>query len=220
MGLTTDNDKIASIYMEGKIKNMAMGAAMGAASLMGNPNTTMADTTYNSAYQDHKVIQIDEFVKLWSKYYQTTNNPKKEQRVKEVLEGGIEIPQNAKSAVDVAVYVFGGDMGVTPNVLEDLLIYTGAVESNYKTRKQIGGGPARGYWQVEPKTAADNLKNGKALLGKKFYSTFKKELDYIGEYDQKRGYNLTNIETVLEKSDKFAAAMAAMWWIRNAHKAL
>lgn len=36
-----------------------------------------------------------------------------------------------------------------------LLIGTAAAESSLKHRKQIGGGPARGLWQMEPKTAKD-----------------------------------------------------------------
>ena len=47
------------------------------------------------------------------------------------------------------------------------LQHTGAVESLYKTKVQYGGGPARSYWQVEPKTAMDVVKNSSAFFGKK-----------------------------------------------------
>lgn len=37
-----------------------------------------------------------------------------------------------------------------------LIMGTGAVESGFRTLKQVGG-PARSWWQVEPMTAQDNL---------------------------------------------------------------
>ena len=39
----------------------------------------------------------------------------------------------------------------------DLLIATGIAESRYEYIKQMGDGPARSFWQVEPATAIDNL---------------------------------------------------------------
>ena len=38
---------------------------------------------------------------------------------------------------------------------EDLLLGTGAAESGYRCFRQRGGGPARGFWQIEPTTALD-----------------------------------------------------------------
>ena len=38
-----------------------------------------------------------------------------------------------------------------------LVLETGLVESNYKFLRQLGNGPARSFWQVEPATAVDNL---------------------------------------------------------------
>ena len=38
-----------------------------------------------------------------------------------------------------------------------LVLETGLVESQYKYIKQLGDGPAKGFWQVEPSTAVDNL---------------------------------------------------------------
>lgn len=40
-----------------------------------------------------------------------------------------------------------------------LLVGTAAAESALKHRRQIGGGPARGFWQMEPATAEDIFKN-------------------------------------------------------------
>lgn len=40
-----------------------------------------------------------------------------------------------------------------------LIIGTAAAESGFKHREQIGGGPARGLWQMEPYTAIDIWNN-------------------------------------------------------------
>ncbi len=39
----------------------------------------------------------------------------------------------------------------------DLMLYTGLVESGYRYVAQLGDGPARSFWQVEPKTALDHF---------------------------------------------------------------
>ena len=39
----------------------------------------------------------------------------------------------------------------------DLVIATGIVESRYEYIRQMGDGPARSFWQVEPASAVDNL---------------------------------------------------------------
>ena len=39
----------------------------------------------------------------------------------------------------------------------DLVLATGIVESRYEYIRQLGDGPARSFWQVEPSSAVDNL---------------------------------------------------------------
>ena len=39
----------------------------------------------------------------------------------------------------------------------DLVLATGIVESRYEYIRQMGDGPARSFWQVEPASAVDNL---------------------------------------------------------------
>ena len=41
----------------------------------------------------------------------------------------------------------------------DLVVTTGMVESRYKYLRQLGDGPARSFWQVEPATAVDNCQH-------------------------------------------------------------
>ena len=52
----------------------------------------------------------------------------------------------------------------------DLVVSTGIVESRYEYIRQMGNGPARSFWQVEPASAVDNLahylKHRKNLMGK------------------------------------------------------
>tara|TARA_R100000773_G_C4204229_1_gene105625 strand:+ start:577 stop:1071 length:495 start_codon:yes stop_codon:yes gene_type:complete len=40
-----------------------------------------------------------------------------------------------------------------------LILETGVVESNYKFIRQLGDGPARSFWQIEPATAIDNCQH-------------------------------------------------------------
>jgi hypothetical protein len=51
-----------------------------------------------------------------------------------------------------------GDKYCSDTAIE-LVYNTGLVESRYEYIKQIGQGPARSFWQVEPDTAVDNCKN-------------------------------------------------------------
>ena len=39
----------------------------------------------------------------------------------------------------------------------ELVLATGIVESRYEYIRQMGDGPARSFWQVEPASAVDNL---------------------------------------------------------------
>ena len=50
----------------------------------------------------------------------------------------------------------------------ELVLVTGIVESRYRYLRQLGDGPARSFWQVEPATCVDNLvhylKHRKSLI--------------------------------------------------------
>ena len=49
-----------------------------------------------------------------------------------------------------------GDKYASPEAV-NLVLATGIVESRYEYIKQMGDGPARSFWQVEPATAVDTL---------------------------------------------------------------
>lgn len=150
-------------------------------------------------------------VKNWSANYQTTNNPEKEARAMEVLKNfdTSTMPKEAVNAVKKAVYIFEGDKGQTAESITQNLNAIGAIESNYTTKVQTGGGPARSYWQVEPTTAQDNLVNGSALLGKKFNEVFERYAkDGKTAIEYLKGLTLEEWSDVLEKDDELGAAMA------------
>ena len=151
-----------------------------------------------------------DFVPDWSKYYQTSQDPGKEARATKVIERGFTVPQDAKAAIKVAAYVFDGDDGHSASELTDYLEKTGAVESAYVTKIQKGGGPARSYWQVEPATAMDLVKNSSPLFGPKFHKVFGKDaLKTLQTWDAETW------SKNLESNDKLAACMAAAKWIAS-----
>lgn len=63
------------------------------------------------------------------------------------------VPPDVEDAIDLVVTRLGGGQAA-----RELLLYTGAAESGYRYRRQIGG-PARGYWQMEPATEEDIRRN-------------------------------------------------------------
>ena len=223
--ITVDDEQIYALYNEGQLSDLAKVGAIAGASLFGTPNTTMGDTTYKHEYssENMNVLNAETFLDLWIKYYQTDGSVEgKEKSAKDKvksaalkLSDGVDIPSNAMNAINNAVSIFGGDEGVSPNVLSDLLVYTGEVESLYKTRKQYGDGPARGYWQVEPKTAIDLLINSKSYFGPKFRKMFGEDLFKITKDTE---YNRKYLAKRL-MNDNLAAAFAAAKWVSVSKRA-
>lgn len=159
-----------------------------------------------------------DFVKDWSDHYQTfglSKDPAKiekakenEARAKAVLDAGYSVPSDAKKAISIAAYIFDGDDGHSAAELKDYLEKTGAVESGYRTKVQTGGGPARSYWQVEPKTAMSLVKHSSQYFGPKFHKAFGEDaLKILQEYDEKAWSD------ILEKNDALGATMAAAKWL-------
>ena len=152
-----------------------------------------------------------DFVDDWSKYYQTSQDPAKEARAERVLNKGFNVPVDAKQAIKVAAYIFDGDDGHSAKELTDYLEKTGAVESGYRDKVQIGGGPARSYWQVEPKTAMDLVKNSSAYFGPKFHKVFgDNALKILQSYSEQQ------MAKALLDNDALAASFAAAKWIASA----
>tara|TARA_A100001515_G_C4499649_1_gene186206 strand:+ start:105 stop:689 length:585 start_codon:yes stop_codon:yes gene_type:complete len=125
------------------------------------------------------------------------------------------IPEDAKNAIETAIYITGSDIKSksgerqNPNILENNLYYVGQMESEYRTKTQIGGGPAKSYWQVEPETAKDILENASGFFGDKFEEKFSET--YGTNAKQKLdNMSMEQLSEALEKDDSLAATFAAM----------
>jgi len=206
-----DAEEIYKVYCESRLRN-AVGAAALGVSLATSPASSMEDTTYNYNYSSETlgVLSPETVANLWSKYYQGTNNKHNTQRAIDVISDGVDAPDNAINAINTAVYIFGGDEGVSPNVLYDLLLYTGEIETGYRTKKQYEGGIARGYWQIEPETAIDLIINSRTYFGKKFRSVFGDDILKINKDTPK---NREIISNMLLEDDSLAASFAAAKWL-------
>ena len=76
---------------------------------------------------------------------------------------------------------------------------------------QYGDGPARSYWQVEPETAMDLVKNSSAYFGPKFHKVFgDNALKILQSYSEKQ------MAKALLDNDALAASFAAAKWIASA----
>lgn len=150
------------------------------------------------------------FVDDWSKNYQTSNDPAKERRAQQVIDSNYTIPADAERAIQIAASIFAGDEGKTHEQLIKYLRHTGAVESGYRTKVQSDGGPARSYWQVEPKTAIDLVKNSSAYFGPKFHQYFgKNALKQAQSFDEQKWTE------GLEQHPELGATMAAAKWLAS-----
>ena len=151
-----------------------------------------------------------DFAKDWSKHYQTSDSPDKENRARQVVNKGYNVPADAQRAIQVAASIFEGDEGKTKQQIAEYLRHTGADESGYRTTVQSGGGPARSYWQVEPRTAMDLVKNSSAFFGKKFHARFgKNALRNAQTWDEKKW------SIGLERYPELGATMAAAKWLAS-----
>jgi hypothetical protein len=150
------------------------------------------------------------FVDDWSRYYQTSRDPEKEARAERVLRNNFTVPEDAREAIEIAVYIFEGDEGHSAEEFREYLEKTGAVESDYATKVQKGGGPARSYWQVEPRTAKSLVKHSSAYFGPKFHRIFGEgALELLQSLNEKQWSELLERDTVL------AATMAAAKWLET-----
>lgn len=151
-----------------------------------------------------------DFAKDWSKHYQTSNNPEKQARAQQVIDTGYNVPADAARAINIAADIFAGDEGKTREELIEYLKHTGAVESGYRTKVQDDGGPARSYWQVEPTTAMDLVKNSAPFFGKKFHKYYgKNALQSLQKFSAEQW------SEYLEKHTDLGATMAAAKWLAS-----
>ncbi len=102
--------------------------------------------------------------------------------------------------------------GKAPPEAVALLMETAAAESAFNTRIQLGGGPARGLWQVEPNTAADIFDN---YLASRFALRFGlMEISFgFGVYEHLMYKDA--LSDLLERNDVFCCCMARIVYLRD-----
>ena len=160
------------------------------------------------------VLTNEKIVNDWGTLYQTTNDPKKNKRALKVISKNYKVPNEAVKAIDAASTVFEGDKNLSKKELIEYGNAIGQIESGYKTKVQIGGGPARSYWQVEPKTALDLLNNSSAIFGKKFEELFSGKSKYKYSSDGQSAVKYLSslseekMSILLKRDDTLAAVMA------------
>ena len=171
-----------------------------------------------------KFNNIDQryLVDQWKKNYQSKNKTIEGLSANiRLLLGTNDMPQEAADQVNQVANAFDGDGGFNRDQIAEMLNAIGFIESKYETKVQREGGPARSYWQVEPKTAADMLKQNLSamktgrspLMGQNFENLFKSKyseaignrtaLEYFASLNEKQ------LQQLLLEDGLFAAAMAA-----------
>jgi hypothetical protein len=137
-------------------------------------------------------MKIVDSINTWNKFYKTETkivNGKavkmsnkeikiqKDKATKRLNNGNYNVPSEAKSSIKIAADIFDGQNSIGKGQLTKLLSDIGQIESQYDTKIQYEGGPARSYWQVEFISALDVLKQNAAsnnpIFGKKFEKQFK-----------------------------------------------
>ena len=161
-------------------------------------------------------------VEQWSKNYQSKDSKMKGFVASiNLFRGSNDIPQEAADQINQVANAFDGDGGFNKDQIAEILSAIGVIESKYETKVQREDGPARSYWQVEPKTAADMLKQNlnamktgrSQLMGQNFENLFKsKYSDVIGNrtaLEYFASLNEKQLQKLLLEDGLFAAAMAA-----------
>ena len=161
-------------------------------------------------------------VEQWSKNYQSKDSKMKGFVASiNLFRGSNDIPQEAADQINQVANAFDGDGGFNKDQIAEILSAIGVIESKYETKVQREDGPARSYWQVEPKTAADMLKQNlnamktgrSQLMGQNFENLFKsKYSDVIGNrtaLEYFASLNEKQLQQLLLEDGLFAAAMAA-----------
>jgi len=153
------------------------------------PDNTKVDMLVSEATRD--ITKPMDMADVWGAVYQSESDTDKMDLFREHQETfkdpyKKESLHNISNVSDIAGDVFHGDEGISGKKLADILYATGVHESGGgKWDRQKGGGPALGYFQVEPKTAKDLIKNSSAYFGPKAKSHFKSILG--------KDVNLSNI---------------------------
>jgi hypothetical protein len=149
------------------------------------------------------------FVENWGNNYHGKAGKDKKNRAFEVINSNYEVPEDAQIAINKSAFIFDGDNDFSADMITDFLTKTGAVESGYRTKKQMDDGPARSYWQVEPKTAKSLLNNSSALFGDKFNKEFAQYAEGDATASQVLAdKSLEELSSLMEADSNLGAALA------------
>jgi hypothetical protein len=134
---------------------------------------------FNNIVDNKKVFSKDEETNsdIWGQVYQSED--KASGKIEFDLNSlKVKLDPSIEKALNKMLPVFKGDKGVEDQTkLKEFLLDVAKHESKGgKFLKQLGGGPARGAWQIEPKTARDVIETS-GLIGPKAL----KELDKTKE---------------------------------------
>ena len=159
------------------------------------------------------IMTNDKIAKDWSTLYQTSNDPVKEQRAKDILNTDYTVPLEAKNSIAIGAKIFEGDKGLSQTQLIQYGSAIGQIESEYKYKRQgletvdDGKGVARSYWQIEPTTALSLFQNSSAIFGEKFEEVFstkygKNSVKYFASLSKEK------MSELLESDSDLAATIA------------
>jgi hypothetical protein len=153
-------------------------------------STVEISNVFSTAAEASEMPIVDS-IDTWNKFYKTETKIvngnavqmtqeeikiQKDKATKRLKNGNYDIPLEAKSSIDIATNIFAGQNGISKEQLTKLLSDIGQIESQYNTKIQYKGGPARSYWQVEAASAIDTLEQNAAsnnpIFGKDFEKQF------------------------------------------------
>jgi hypothetical protein len=219
------------------IKNMTDSADIFAidATYVNTQKSNIVQAKKNLYNSNNQNINSEDLIPLWMLNYKTYK--KWDQKLKKMIlmtpqeiqteetkakkrlssynsnsEGSIE----AKSSIKSAVKVHTGQYGLSDQKLTQILENIGQIESEYKTKKQYNDGPARSYWQVEPASAMDFVKNSSALLKGNFEKEFAKikrpsgttVVQYLQSLDANKDEDVKKMQKLLFNNGNLAATLA------------
>jgi hypothetical protein len=159
-------------------------------------------------------VPIKTSVSMWNKFYKTETkivNGKpvkmsdeeikiqKDKATKRLNNGNYEVPKEAKSSIDIATNIFDGQNNMSKETLTKLLSDIGQIESQYNTKIQYKGGPARSYWQVEAASALDVLKQNAPISNPLFGKDF--ELQFANIIKDKKDTTVLKYLSKLSNAD-------------------
>ena len=187
-----------------KIKEMATNIGERAAvGLLGLIPESMAQIPVDEADRE----LLDNYITY---YYagkkDVSDNARKQ--LEALRDGSLSIPTIATDAINIAVDIFGTDYGKGGKArkqrygedrLRADLERLGAIESEYVHLKNLDGGSDSGYWQVQPLTAWNSLRDAPDHFGKDFDEKFAPE---GWSYDELLQMTEDQLQTLMRKKDK------------------